>query len=278
MRGEKDRRLERFPDYVGSPPHARGKVKLLRGKRRASGITPACAGKRDKRLFSEWQTRDHPRMRGEKSKSVQKMAIDAGSPPHARGKVVCLSIVHVVAGITPACAGKSAAAAAYDPEGRDHPRMRGEKGQGFQDVDGNQGSPPHARGKESIILQHKGVSRITPACAGKSRRRKQKRRQPWDHPRMRGEKFAIAVASNSRLGSPPHARGKVAVALRGDQHRGITPACAGKRATCPSPPTLPRDHPRMRGEKMLPTTVLHDFPGSPPHARGKAVPRAPRHA
>ena len=35
-----------------------------------------------------------------------------------------------------------------------------------------------------------------------------------------------------------------------------------------------RDHPRMRGEKLFLVGVKEAEPGSPPHARGKAIPDA----
>ena len=53
--------------------------------------------------------------------------------------------------------------------------------------------------------------------------------------------------------------------------QGITPACAGKSQTLLYLPGLPRDHPRVCGEKYC---VFHGFPllrGSPPRVRGKVV-------
>ena len=46
---------------------------------------------------------------------------------------------------------------------------------------------------------------------------------------MRGEKSYTMSMANQWLGSPPHARGKVARALVYKGRVGITPACAGKR-------------------------------------------------
>ena len=66
MRGEKQYVRGEYIIGWGSPPHARGKVRLVRKRRDTGRITPACAGKR----FSSSETRhsvgDHPRMRGEK--------------------------------------------------------------------------------------------------------------------------------------------------------------------------------------------------------------------
>ena len=51
---------------LGSPPHGRGKVAGQGPHRKARGITPAWAGKRDKRQGALLLERDHPRMGGEK--------------------------------------------------------------------------------------------------------------------------------------------------------------------------------------------------------------------
>ena len=117
-------------------------------------------------------------------------------------------------------------------------------------------------------------ARITPACAGKRSRGLDRPARRRDHPRVRGEKYDCDGACTIREGSPPRARGKVAVALRVDQHRGITPACAGKRpARCPRRLRC-GDHPRVRGEKSRAEAVKNLKKGSPPRARGKARPAA----
>ncbi len=106
--------------------------------------------------------------------------------------------------------------------------MRGEKKSLTQREDVKEGSPPHARGKGNAVFFDKPISRITPACAGKSRQWIIINRTVKDHPRMRGEKTTCPGPYLQSKGSPPHARGKVFV-LKGRRHGGrITPACAGK--------------------------------------------------
>ena len=92
--------------------------------------------------------------------------------------------------------------------------------------------------------------RITPACAGKT----WVSSRAWeifpDHPRMRGEDELSVYAEGGWLGSPPHARGRLA-GLRGhDRKVRITPACAGKTRRGPGGPRGLSDHPRMRGEDI----------------------------
>ena len=54
----------------GSPPHVRGKVKQLCVLIALRGITPACAGKRSCAPHMDVSPRDHPRMCGEKPRSL----------------------------------------------------------------------------------------------------------------------------------------------------------------------------------------------------------------
>ena len=72
--------------------------------------------------------------------------------------------------ITPACAGKSSAAAAARICARDHPRVCGEKVIASVENVASKGSPPRMRGKEEGTLQALYNMGITPACAGKSKR------------------------------------------------------------------------------------------------------------
>ena len=86
-------------------------------------------------------------MCGEKVPGMILKTGELGSPPHVRGKA-CSACFHLRnLGITPACAGKSAAAQIFRHLYRDHPRMCGEKQ--FKGLKQNQqqGSPPHVRGK-----------------------------------------------------------------------------------------------------------------------------------
>ena len=70
--------------------------------------------------------------------------------------------------ITPAYAGKSNAKEFACKDGRDHPRVCGEKWRNRAVVEVGKGSPPRMRGKAisgGQLMSYKG---ITPAYAGKS--------------------------------------------------------------------------------------------------------------
>ena len=70
----------------GSPPRMRGKVLLSPFFQPMPGITPAYAGKRVFASTRLCNSRDHPRMCGEKKNCLERGGEKAGSPPHVRGK------------------------------------------------------------------------------------------------------------------------------------------------------------------------------------------------
>ena len=85
--GEKDRANKKMHVVQGSPPPMRGKAIFARYFSARSGITPAYAGKSYRQSGRQRDTRDHPRLCGEKR--------------------IHLSHFRVMYGITPAYAGKS---------------------------------------------------------------------------------------------------------------------------------------------------------------------------
>ena len=182
-------------------------------------------------------------MRGEDLLGSLGAGLQAGSPPHARGRLRTGQENQVVRRITPACAGKTQGQYRLTaPEG-DHPRMRGEDFLEILVFYCIVGSPPHARGRHMVAIAHYANRRITPACAGKTQSRASSPSIAWDPPRMRGEDGI------RRRGSPPHARGRRRDRRRRRRRRRITPACAGKTP--------------LWSERRRPPF------GSPPHARGR---------
>ena len=153
----------------GSPPRMRGKDGRTSTGGLDVGITPACAGKSLVKGCAVILIQDHPRVCGEKLKSILILAYSPGSPPRVRGKVMldrkCLSQL----GITPAYAGKSSLRPSTHDRSRDHPRVCGEKAYSRVISGSLWGSPPRVRGKEVSRRLGLAVDGITPACAGKSR-------------------------------------------------------------------------------------------------------------
>ena len=84
------------------------------------------------------------------------------------------------------------------------------------------------RGKAPMVWSLTGAPGITPAYAGKSCRRLERRSGKEDHPRMCGEKQIKGFKHDGHMGSPPHVRGKGELSRAGASTSKITPAYAGK--------------------------------------------------
>ena len=112
-------------------------------------------------------------------------------------------------------------------------------------------------------------SRITPACAGKTKCTNQTASLAWDHPRVCGKNSNSMRPSPSASGSPPRVREKHWVEFVQTNQPGITPACAGKTSTLNSALIVRWDHPRVCGKNALSGWLIRDQPGSPPRVREK---------
>ena len=152
-------------------------------------------------------------------------------PPHMRGKDASRTDVYVLAGITPAYAGKSSERWQFRTNRRDHPRVCGEKNAAVLPCGLVLGSPPRMRGKVPMLRRFPIIQGITPAYAGKRRHERMGRQNGQDHPRVCGEKLGFARELIPSLGSPPHMRGKDSENRFAENPQGITPAYAGKRAS-----------------------------------------------
>ena len=217
-----------------------------------SRITPAYAGKSITHPCACSTCGDHPRICGEKIGLDCIVHCFQGSPPHMRGKGPACSRAKIRSGITPAYAGKRNCRVTLSATVRDHPRICGEKALVQIIFFFQEGSPPHMRGKEKP--RHVGgvEIRITPAYAGKRLLNSPYTTLKRDHPRICGEKSDASMKKTAQEGSPPHMRGKEALALHPLLGRRITPAYAGKsRHTLDTGARL-EDHPRICGEKTTP--------------------------
>ena len=176
------------------------------------GITPAYAGKSMTSFRPFDGYRDHPRVCGEKLHGKSCLPWPEGSPPRMRGKGSFCSTSARVPGITPAYAGKRSWQPSTRKPATDHPRVCGEKLQQLLFVHSAEGSPPRMRGKAARRISNGLCGGITPAYAGKSRRRSARGQAQKDHPRVCGEKMNSFQCSQRMRGSPPRMRGKAAAA------------------------------------------------------------------
>ena len=167
----------------------RGKASVSVRCANGVGITPAYAGKSDKFPLPPPRSWDHPRVCGEKARTLIVQNEPQGSPPRMRGKVGETGAVSVTPRITPAYAGKSLDSLTVWRRFRDHPRVCGEKSAASTWPSCPRGSPPRMRGKgahQPVRLLGRG---ITPAYAGKSPGSVCVASRKQDHPRVCGEKY-----------------------------------------------------------------------------------------
>ena len=158
--------MRRLP--LRSPPRVRGKVHPAHHAEQGDGITPAYAGKSSGPMQKFGMSGDHPRVCGEKQRTLAVQDEPQGSPPRVRGKVWRSPAAPGTQGITPACAGKRRPVPSPRSTRQDHPRVCGEKPPKGCGLNLILGSPPRVRGKAAAARAGLVAVGITPACAGKS--------------------------------------------------------------------------------------------------------------
>ena len=132
----------------------------------------------------------------------------AGSPPRVREKLAENQWFRLVYGITPACAGKTNIVFKTKFEWKDHPRVCGKNGRSIPSVNRLTGSPPRVREKLIHFVYATTTRGITPACAGKTVRKKLLAMKSRDHPRVCGKNDFGVPQNRERVGSPPRVREK----------------------------------------------------------------------
>ena len=171
------------------------------------GIIPAYAGNTRPRSHATFQSRDHPRIRGEHAPGIASASWFRGSSPHTRGTHGVAKIARVGSGIIPAYAGST-----FDNFMRggvigDHPRIRGEHTIFNLLLMPIWGSSPHTRGARGRACHRHHLLGIIPAYAGSTCQAPEPRSCSRDHPRIRGEHWMPLAASCAVVGSSPHTRG-----------------------------------------------------------------------
>ena len=217
----------------------------------AARITPAGAGKTQRKPRASSTSGDHPRRCGENFSATGLLRKVWGSPPQVRGKRCVRLLRLVLRRITPAGAGKTLDDDYRTFNIRDHPRRCGENYVSLGGVGKLMGSPPQVRGKRRPFANFTHVFRITPAGAGKTNSLHLRNSRLQDHPRRCGENLARAKGMVLDKGSPPQVRGKryqhsnvIDLLFR------ITPAGAGKTSLIPTNYIPNKDHPRRCGENV----------------------------
>ena len=187
IRGEHAKSFQEGVDGLGSSPHTRGALSLLRHWLRQRRIIPAYAGSTARPGPSARPRRDHPRIRGEHGRRPPPYAPPPGSSPHTRGALGPGHRRDERRRIIPAYAGSTAGAAKTFCRRRDHPRIRGEHAGSHPGSMGGAGSSPHTRGARKALPLVSARVGIIPAYAGSTEGYLVGIVAGGDHPRIRGE-------------------------------------------------------------------------------------------
>ena len=130
----------------GSSPLARGTRLVVAVLLAAVGLIPARAGNTRPDKWLRFNSRAHPRSRGEHASPAGRKKPKPGSSPLARG-TLCACLGGAAAhGLIPARAGNTQNVQADDETARAHPRSRGEHRPALAPQSTRLGSSPLARG------------------------------------------------------------------------------------------------------------------------------------
>ena len=216
---------------------------------RSVGLIPACAGKTLNNADQVANVRAHPRVCGENLSAECGLSGSEGSSPRVRGKLRW--------------------AIGVGWADRAHPRVCGENLRPLGPKETFHGSSPRVRGKPAASGTERNVSRLIPACAGKTWHVHEEPRGRPAHPRVCGENEASRYTSGLFAGSSPRVRGKQQRArAKGEQSR-LIPACAGKTSHSLRAAGSDPAHPRVCGENKSIRLVNTPVGGSSPRVRGK---------
>ena len=145
-------------------------------------------------------------MCGKNPKTQDTGQVVRGSPPRVREELSFCKSGDLPVGITPACAGRTITADTNTPQSKDHPRVCGKNSSLTFFLFWIEGSPPRVREEQHSVKKIKSMSRITPACAGRTPYRNRRPACTRDHPRVCGKNFLNGGNLRLYLGSPPRVR------------------------------------------------------------------------
>ena len=175
----------------------------------------------------------------------------AGSSPLTRGKQDAGRPQFRNEGFIPTHAGRTSSFSWLLRRSADHPRSREENFLGLIAILIIVSHPPLTRGKPQFGHDRRGMGRLIPAHAGKTRRCPAGHLPSGAHPRSRGENEA-ASATGAPLGW-------------------LIPAHAGKTSAVGRYPRSRAAHPRSRGENGACAPSVASCSGSSPLTRGKRL-------
>ena len=253
----------------GSSPRVRGKLGLREKWYADHGLIPACAGKTSSRPARSTRTWAHPRVCGENDDTGGETRAIAGSSPRVRGKRPMDSRRDQASGLIPACAGKTGCGRRRTPWAGAHPRVCGENNHVRDGLSVGAGSSPRVRGKPATDDGRFAITRLIPACAGKTVGEGVGDDKGEAHPRVCGENPRFPHRPALVAGSSPRVRGKRSSRGARGPRRRLIPACAGKTGRGEDLGGHEGAHPRVCGENAGTEPWDPTTQGSSPRVRGK---------
>ena len=152
-----------------------------------------------------------------------------------------------------------------------HPRIRGERcGSPCRRSSGH-GSSPHTRGTLGEVAAQLAHGRFIPAYAGNAKARLKSRKPCSVHPRIRGERIPRVSLIHKTIGSSPHTRGTLSLAIDEEVKVRFIPAYAGNAPVSAAARLPATVHPRIRGERVNAGNGKNADTGSSPHTRGTPI-------
>ena len=153
---------------------------------------------------------------------------EMGSSPRVRGKPRSSLVNSMVAGLIPACAGKTCGGLTCGGLAGAHPRVCGENVVTEGAARSAKGSSPRVRGKPARWSYRNGPAGLIPACAGKTASTADYLNHLGAHPRVCGENVRYRLPHEPKQGSSPRVRGKLDHVPSDPRICRLIPACAGK--------------------------------------------------
>ena len=231
----------------GSSPRMRGKPISMSSVVVDPRIIPAHAGQTCSVLTIMAGSADHPRACGANERSAWLFAVESGSSPRMRGKLVAYLPANRRPRIIPAHAGQTIGRRSSSKWTSDHPRACGANDAGGGGLHVGSGSSPRMRGKPHRATNIPGLVRIIPAHAGQTTALASFHRVLSDHPRACGANVFGVMKPAGYCGSSPRMRGKRCLRCRARRAFRIIPAHAGQTPCAIRPRPWWPDHPRACG-------------------------------
>ena len=257
-----------FISRTGSSPRLRGTQQPDAIPGNVGRFIPAFAGNARPRPRRSRGGPVHPRVCGERARSVSGWWRSGGSSPRLRGTLRHQGREQLLPRFIPAFAGNASFGGGASVPVTVHPRVCGERIHADLGRSSAYGSSPRLRGTPGQLVRAQGGGRFIPAFAGNAPA------PPWPtvqrpvHPRVCGERRPGQNVPVHPAGSSPRLRGTLGARVVVQVKRRFIPAFAGNAVLMPLSAEEMAVHPRVCGERFLLSSSTISPRGSSPRLRG----------